>query len=277
MGADFVGGADGDEDARRHAVEQLDRRDREHRSSPSLSIIPACVSSPAPRLPSRTSQATSRPTGGLLFSDTFADDTIGILVDGIYTEHSTTTNRDFVSGWEGGKFAPCQLTAICTPGELADVNQTIVGWWQQQYGAEQSQVIRRAHRRTHRVPVAALRQHARHDRRQLTRARRSRPTTYGFGLWFGINDLRSVQLGLERHGDRLIARPARRWISTAARRTASASTNQIGLNLNFDLGPPELRGRCLLREERQNPNGEGFDGRRHRLRRHARLATWACA
>src|SRR5689334_8026763 len=34
----------------------------------------------------------TRPTTGLLFSDTFADDTLGVLVDGIYTDHSTATN-----------------------------------------------------------------------------------------------------------------------------------------------------------------------------------------
>src|SRR5688572_22081789 len=81
-----------------------------------------------------------KPTFGALFSDTFADDTIGILVDGIYTDRSTDTNRVFVSGWEGGRFAPCQLTPSCSGNQLDDANKTIVGWWQQQYGAEQSQV-----------------------------------------------------------------------------------------------------------------------------------------
>jgi iron complex outermembrane receptor protein len=47
-----------------------------------------------------------KPTAGLLFSDTFANDTIGVLFDAIYTDRSTDTNRVFVSGWEGGRFAP---------------------------------------------------------------------------------------------------------------------------------------------------------------------------
>src|SRR5690242_10955775 len=42
------------------------------------------------------------PTAGLLFSNTFANDTMGILADVIYTEHDTNTNHVFVSGWEGG-------------------------------------------------------------------------------------------------------------------------------------------------------------------------------
>src|SRR6185503_16486711 len=81
-----------------------------------------------------------QPSGGLLYSTTFADDTMGILADAIYTKRNTDTNRVFVSGWEGGKFAPCQMTATCNPGDLDDADKTIVGWWQQQFGAEQSQV-----------------------------------------------------------------------------------------------------------------------------------------
>jgi len=68
-----------------------------------------------------------QPSAGLLFSDTFAGDTMGILVDAIYSKHETDANRVFVSGWEGGKFAPCQLTPACGPGELVDANKTISG------------------------------------------------------------------------------------------------------------------------------------------------------
>src|SRR5690606_20425988 len=53
------------------------------------------------------------PTAGALFSTTFADDPMGFLADVIYTERETDTNRVFVSGWNGGRFAPCQLTADC--------------------------------------------------------------------------------------------------------------------------------------------------------------------
>src|SRR3546814_18177086 len=46
------------------------------------------------------------PSIGALFSDTFANDTVGILVDAIYTRHDTQTNRVSVSGWPGGYYAP---------------------------------------------------------------------------------------------------------------------------------------------------------------------------
>ena len=58
---------------------------------------------------------TIQPSAGLLFSTTFAGDTMGILVDAIYSKHETDANRVFVSGWEGGYFAPCQLTPTCAP------------------------------------------------------------------------------------------------------------------------------------------------------------------
>src|SRR3546814_11729752 len=60
------------------------------------------------------------PSIGALFSDTFANDTVGILVDAIYTRHDTQTNRVYVSGWPGGYYAPCQLTPSFTDVELAD-------------------------------------------------------------------------------------------------------------------------------------------------------------
>src|SRR3546814_13555054 len=59
------------------------------------------------------------PTVGGLFSTTFADDTMGILVDAIYTRRDTQTNRVYVSGGQGGRYAPCQLSgstaAACSP------------------------------------------------------------------------------------------------------------------------------------------------------------------
>src|SRR4051812_29282313 len=77
------------------------------------------------------------PTVGALFSDTFADNKFGLLVDAMYTRHDTQTNRVFVSGWPGGRYAPCQLTPTCTAADLAPANKTIVGWFEQQAGASQ--------------------------------------------------------------------------------------------------------------------------------------------
>ena len=81
------------------------------------------------------------PTGGVLVSDTFADDTIGVLADFDYSRHTTQTNHINNQGWIGTKFAPCQLagsTGACNP--VTDINapasqqQTINGFYTQDYG-----------------------------------------------------------------------------------------------------------------------------------------------
>src|SRR5690349_21315301 len=81
-----------------------------------------------------------QPTGGILLSNTFADDTIGILADAIYNMRETDTSRAFVSGWEGSKLTHSQITAVYKRGDLDYAVKNIVGWWQQQMSAEQSQV-----------------------------------------------------------------------------------------------------------------------------------------
>src|SRR5277367_3743569 len=55
------------------------------------------------------------PNGSLLFSDTFADDRFGVLVDAGYSETKVRANHINIQGWEGGNPAsgggllPCQL------------------------------------------------------------------------------------------------------------------------------------------------------------------------
>ena len=49
------------------------------------------------------------PNGGILFSDTFADDTFGFLADAVYSDHKVRTNHVNIQGWEGTQFAPSQM------------------------------------------------------------------------------------------------------------------------------------------------------------------------
>jgi TonB-dependent receptor len=200
-----------------------------------------------------------QPTGGFLFSNTFADDTLGFLVDAIYTKHETDANRVFVSGWEGGKFAPCQMTAACTGPELAAANKTIVGWWQQQTGAEQSQVT------DERVDGRIAFQWKPSDSTLLTiddnfSRQKLETGTYGFGLWFGINDLRSVQL--DDNGTVVDYRQAGTPMDlNGGFEERTVVTNQLGANLqhsfsdNFSIDADVSYAKSEL-----NPNGGGFDG-----------------
>ena len=202
----------------------------------------------------------TRPTAGMLFSDTFADDTIGILVDGIYTDRSTTSNRVFVSGWEGGRFATCQLTATCTPADLAPTaNKPLIGWWQQQYGAEQAEVADK------RIDGRIAFQWRPSERMLLTLddnySRQDVETqTHGFALWFGLNDLRNVTL--DSNGTVIdFVQPGTPVDLNAGLETVLLKTNQTGINLKYDVSDNlGLDFDASYAKSWRNPNGEGFDG-----------------
>lgn len=200
-----------------------------------------------------------QPSGGLLFSTTFADDTMGFLADAIYTKRDTDTNRVFVSGWEGGKFAPCQLTTTCNAGDLDDADKTIVGWWQQQFGAEQSQVS------DERIDGRIAFQWRPSDSTLLTiddnfSRQKIETNTYGFGLWFGINDLRSVVL--DDNGTVTDFRQAGTPMDlNGGTENRERRTNQIGVNLKHSFSDAfSLDVDASYAKSEQNPSGGGFDG-----------------
>jgi TonB-dependent receptor len=200
-----------------------------------------------------------QPTLGALFSDTFADETLGVLVDAIYTKHDTDANRVFVSGWEGGKFAPCQLTAVCAPADLVDANKTIVGWWQQQFGAEQSQVT------DERIDGRIAFQWRPSDSTLLTiddnfSRQKLETATYGFGLWFGLNDLRSAVL--DENGTVIDYRQAGTPMDlNGGFEHRELRTNQIGVNFKYSASDNLSFDTDLsYSKSEQNPSGGGFDG-----------------
>jgi iron complex outermembrane recepter protein len=200
-----------------------------------------------------------QPTGGVLFSTTFADDTLGFLADAIYSKRETDTNRLFVSGWEGGMFAPCQLTPTCGPGDLDAADKTIVGWWQQQFGAEQSQVT------DERIDGRIAFQWRPTDDTLLTiddnfSRQRIDTATYGFGLWFGINDLRSVQL--DDNGTVIDYRQAATPVDlNGGFEHRERRTNQIGINLKHSFSDNlSIDADAAYAKSEQNPSRGGFDG-----------------
>jgi iron complex outermembrane recepter protein len=86
------------------------------------------------------------PNGSLLFSDTFADDRFGILVDAGYSDTKVRANHINVQGWEGGNPAaggglvPCQLkgqTCAIAPGSTGAPAPTLNDWFIQDYGIYQ--------------------------------------------------------------------------------------------------------------------------------------------
>src|ERR1700733_5869822 len=87
------------------------------------------------------------PNASLLFSDTFADDRFGILVDAGYSDTKVRSNHINIQGWEGGNPAagggllPCQLrgSVACAvpPGSPTSPAPTISDWFIQDYGIYQ--------------------------------------------------------------------------------------------------------------------------------------------
>jgi iron complex outermembrane recepter protein len=79
-------------------------------------------------------QGNGTPNGGILFSDTFADDRIGILLDADYQENKVLANHVNVQGWEGSLLAPSQLAGA--PAGASTV-ASLKDWFIQDYGVYQ--------------------------------------------------------------------------------------------------------------------------------------------
>jgi iron complex outermembrane receptor protein len=87
------------------------------------------------------------PNASLLFSDTFADDRFGILVDAGYADTKVRANHINIQGWEGGNPAAgggllgCQLKGAvpCAvpPGSATSPPPTINDWFIKDYGIYQ--------------------------------------------------------------------------------------------------------------------------------------------
>lgn len=201
------------------------------------------------------------PAGGVLFSNTFNDGTMGFLVDAIYSERETHTNRVYVSGWEGGYLHPCQLTAVCTDEQLNNASErTIVSWYQQQFGAEQAQTT------DQRVDGRLAFQWRPSDKLLLTvddnYSRQDVETyTYNFGAWFDFNAFRNVQLDEKGTIIDFINLEDVMNLNAGIERSLLV-TNQIGVNLQYDATDNlSYLFDVSYSKSELNPNGQiGFDG-----------------
>ncbi|MGK6321972.1 TonB-dependent receptor [Sphingomonas sp. DT-51] len=181
------------------------------------------------------------PTAGVLFSNTFADDTLGVLADVIYTRRDTKTNRVSVSGWAGGFYAPCQLqgstAATCNPtgnvGAAAAQRQTVVGWFPQQYVIDQQTT------KDERVDARlALQWHPSEDVMVTLDDNYSRQKietqSSALGVWFNQGALRNVEL--DDNGTAIdFTQAGSPTDFTAALNTQILRTNQIGGNVKWDV------------------------------------------
>lgn len=136
------------------------------------------------------------PNASLLFSDTFADDRFGVLVDGAYSDSKVRGNHINIQGWEGGRgdgnsgLAPCQLAGA---GPCPDPMPapTIKDWFIQDYGIYQE------HNDDKRVGGRLVLQAKPVDGLVFTlddnySKETISQTQYGFSVWFNNGSLREV-------------------------------------------------------------------------------------
>ncbi|WP_019369123.1 TonB-dependent receptor [Sphingomonas sp. HT-1] len=205
------------------------------------------------------------PTGGILLSKTFAEDTFGVLVNAIYTRHDTQTNNVFVRGWPGGRYAPCQLagTTATTCNPTSDVNsaayavatnrQTVVGWFEQQYGAQQ------LYTRDERVDGRIALQWRPSDNVLLTldnnySDQRINTESFGFGIWFNQGSLRNVKL--DENGTTVdFTQAGSQTDFIAATDSNLRRTNQTGFNVKWDVSDRlQVEGDASLSNSWLNPD-----------------------
>ena len=179
------------------------------------------------------------PTGGVLISNTFADDTFGVLANVIYTRHDTETNNVFNHGFPGGYYAPCQLAGstatTCSPTDDATApasqRRTVVGFFEQQYGAQQT------YTKDERVDARLALQWQPTDNLLITlddnfSDQRVNAETFGFGIWFNQGSLRDVVL--DDNGVPLdFTQAGSQTDFTAATDSNLRRTNLTGLNVEW--------------------------------------------
>ncbi|MDT8757719.1 TonB-dependent receptor [Sphingomonas psychrotolerans] len=202
------------------------------------------------------------PSGGLLISDSFADDSFGILASVIYTRHDTRTNNVYVHGFPGGRYAPCQLAgstaATCNPTSDATApasqRQTIVGFFEQQYGAQQS------YTKDERIDGRIAVQWQPSDDLLLTiddnySDQRVNADTFGFGIWFNQGSLRNVTL--DENGVPLdFTQSGSQTDFTAGTDSNWRRTNQTGFNVKWDATQNlEVEADASLSHSWLNPDG----------------------
>ena len=194
------------------------------------------------------------PTIGGLFSTTFADDTMGILVDAVYTRRDTQANRVYVSGWQGGLYRDCQRTPVCTDEQLA-LPGDIVGWYPQQYGADQR------YTKDERIDGRIAFQWQPSDDVVLTiddNYSRQKVVTdiAGFGIWFNQGDLRNVEQ--DSNGTTInFLQAGSPTDFTAGTETSVLETNQVGLNVKWDATENlQIDADASYSKSRLNPDGQ---------------------
>jgi len=136
-------------------------------------------------------QGNPMPNADFLISDTFNNDTFGILLDAAYTSNRVRGNHINNQGWEGAYFDPCQragATTACGSTLTPDSQPT---WFTQDYGLYQETTTETRYdgrlalqwRPTDAVLVTVNDNYSRDTLHQVQ---------YGYSVWFNAGSLRNI-------------------------------------------------------------------------------------
>ena len=199
-----------------------------------------------------TGEDKVKPNAGLLFSDTFADDRIGILIDGAYADSVVRGSHVNIQGWEGGNpasggglaacqlpgAAPCAYPPAATPPTSytgppsAAATPSIKDWFIQDYGVYQE------HTEDKRVGGRFVLQAKPVDGLEMTLDDNYSKETlvqdqYGFSVWFngnGIMDVTQAPDGTVTN----FTQPGTPSDFQAEINQSVITTNTLGFNVKWD-------------------------------------------
>ncbi len=166
---------------------------------------------------------------GFLFSDTFAGDRFGVLVDWAYSDAKVRGNHINVQGWEGSQLAPSQLSGAAAG---ASTTPSITDWFIQDYGIYQE------HTDDKRVGGRLVLQAKPVDGLEITlddnySQERIVQQQYGFSAWFNNGSLTNVTQAPDGTVTNFI-QPGTPTDFQAQINQAYSKTNTVGLNVKWD-------------------------------------------
>jgi TonB-dependent receptor len=177
-------------------------------------------------------EGKASPNAGVLFSDTFADDTFGVLADFGYAETKVESNHVNIQGWEGFQLAPSQLAGAAAG---ASTMGSINSWFIQDYGIYQE------HNKDQRYDGRLALQWHPNDALMLTVDDNYSKDTitqdqYGYSVWFNSGSLTDVT----RANDGTLTSFVQPNTPTDFQGQVNGSVlenNMIGFNAAWDVNP----------------------------------------
>src|SRR6185312_7789441 len=212
---------------------------------PGLRIAASASTSYAP------DESKATPNGGLLFSDTFAEDTFGVLASVSYANNKVRANHINNQGWNGQPFAP-SLGAFVQPD---DPVAKVPAWFIQDWGIYQE------HTEDKRIDGRVVVQWRAGENFQFTVDDNfSRDTLeqqqYGYSVWFNAGNMQSIQLN-EHNTVVDFVQPNTPTDFQGQINSSKIRNNIVGFNVKWDAGEKQTyEFDTAYAVAELNPNGE---------------------